>query len=123
MVGFKKILILILSLGTLSNGCGMVTHNLIAERARQWFSDSEKPGIVLSSHLDALQGGAPFPVRVMLRVVNDRRTISTSVARITMLARRLIGKFRIRINSHSKAPFPGCSRKIHSRQIPAAMGC
>lgn len=51
----------------LCSGCGMVTHNLIAQRARQWFLDNEQPqigGAMISSHIDALQGGAPFPVRV-----------------------------------------------------------
>ena len=48
-----------------ANGCGMVTHNLIAERARQWFLDDEQPdigGAMITRHLDALQGGAPYPV-------------------------------------------------------------
>ena len=47
-------------------GCGMVTHNLIAQRARQWFQDEEDPGAastMIANHLASLQGGAPFPVR------------------------------------------------------------
>ena len=37
----------------------MVTHNLIAERARQFFVDEQS--LSLANHLDALQGGSPFP--------------------------------------------------------------
>ncbi len=65
-MGISLTTALLAALLTIAAGCGMVTHNLIAERARQWFLDSEQPGVggaMVARHLDALQGGAPFPVR------------------------------------------------------------
>eukprot|EP00042_Codosiga_hollandica_P054489 m.738714 g.738714 ORF g.738714 m.738714 type:complete len:865 (+) comp58911_c0_seq1:2-2596(+) len=45
-------------------GCGMTTHNVIANRARQWFLDAGwvlNATSLLNTHIDALQGGAPYP--------------------------------------------------------------
>ncbi len=65
MKSLSVFVLLVAGLVGYASACGMVTHNLIAQRARQWFLNPEDPTgstAMLNAHIDALQGGAPFPV-------------------------------------------------------------
>jgi len=65
---FLSCVAIFLVLGILINlplnvhGCGMVTHNLIAERAVEFYNaEFDSYNDLLAAYRDALQGGAPFP--------------------------------------------------------------
>lgn len=108
--------IAILAVG--ARACGMVTHNLIAERARMWFVDAEAPhSRLVEQHLPSLQGGAPFPVPAALAA--HARTICTSAGQTTTLVRRHTGMLCRRRSP--QAALPGRGREVYSRQVSAAV--
>eukprot|EP00898_Chlorokybus_atmophyticus_P002989 jgi/Chlat1/3691/Chrsp246S03835 len=53
--------LLLTMLPTGVSSCGMVAHNLMAERALQWGPTDPSYRRLLLDNLDALHGGAPFP--------------------------------------------------------------
>jgi glycosylphosphatidylinositol phospholipase D len=64
----SPLLLLQLLLVQPSNGCGMVTHNVVAARASQYMLPTTGGSALrralrdaIRSHADAVQGGAPFP--------------------------------------------------------------